>query len=64
MTRLADRIKAHFERDPQARLTTHEAVEEFGPTAHGIRESMLRLRRAGFPVRCVRVYQLRNRTGR
>lgn len=64
MPTLKQRIEAYYQANPTARLTTHEAVEEFGSTAHGIRESMLRLRQAGFPVRCVRVYQLRNRTGR
>lgn len=64
MPTLKQRIEAYYQANPTARPSTSEAVAEFGSTPHHIRESMLRLRRMGLPIRCTRVYELRNRSAR
>lgn len=56
---LVQRLDEYWTQHPGAALTTREALQKFGGTAHSLRQAIYMLRRTGIPVRCDRVFRLR-----
>ena len=56
---LVQRLDEYWTRHPDASLSTRDALQMFGGTAHSLRQAIYLLRRTGRPVRCDRVFRLR-----
>lgn len=56
---LVQRLDDYWMRHPDAALSTRDALQLFGGTAHSLRQAIYLLRRTGVPVRCDRVFRVR-----
>ncbi len=56
---LVQRLDDYWTRHPDAALSTRDALQLFGGTAHSFRQAIYLLRRTGTPVRCDRMFRLR-----